>query len=115
MAHIIYVTKYVLTKYTNKHLILELNNLHSQSNTTGDENCTTKKVETARRCESEQTYIFQSQYPKVQNKPYILSIRRDKENEMVTSDTNPFSVSPSCDFYDASESQKPRTHRYQHN
>ena len=93
-------------------MILELKARHSQANIKGDENCSTKKGEPPRRCESEQTYIFQSQYPKVQNKPYILSIRRDKENEMVTSDTNPFSMSPSCDFYDASESQKPRTHRY---
>ena len=92
-------------------MILELKTHHSQENTKGDENCTTKNGETARRCESEQTYIFQSQYPKVQNKPYILSIRRDKEIEMTTSDTNQFSMSPSCDFYDVTESQKPRTHR----
>ena len=71
----------------------------------------------SRRCESEQSYVFKSQYSRTRNKPYILNIKRAKEKEIpenviVMSETNQFPISPSCDFYDSSESQNPRTQRY---
>ena len=71
----------------------------------------------SRRCESEQSFVFKSQYSRARNKPYILNIKRAKEKEIpenviVMSETNQFPISPSCDFYDSSESQNPRTQRY---
>lgn len=71
----------------------------------------------SRRCESEQSFVFKSQYSRARNKPYILNIKRAKEKEIpenviVMSETNHFPISPSCDFYDSSESQNPRTQRY---
>ena len=89
---------------------------HSKESTNADRTNSCNNEENLRRCESEQTYVFKSQYPKARNKPYILNIKRTKEkeipeNDMMTSETNEMSISPSGDFYEIIETQKPRTQR----
>ena len=70
-----------------------------------------------RRCESEQSFILKAQYSRARNKPYILNIKRIKEkqipeNSIIMSEANQLPISPACDFFDSSDRQNARTHRY---
>ena len=99
------------------HFISDLKSQQSNNCSNGEVLDANISADSSRRCESEQSYVFKSQYSRARNKPYILNIKRAKEkdipeNVIVMSETNQFPTSPFCDFHDSSESQNPRTQRY---
>ena len=101
----------------NFHFISDFKSQQSNDNSYANVLDANISEDNSRRCESEQSYVFKSQYSRTRNKPYILNIKRAKEKEIpenviVMSETDQFPISPHCDFYDSSESQNPRTQRY---
>ena len=74
--------------------------------------------ELPRRCDSEQTHVYKTQYSQIQRYPHIIKLkRRIKENEIspndeISLDINQLPISPLGDLYDATGDEKPRTQRY---
>ena len=76
------------------------------------------KNATSRRCDSEQNFGYKTKYSQMPRYPHIFKVKRRGEAvEMLQNgepipEANELPMSPPCDFYDNSESEKPRTQRY---